>query len=69
MRAGEAIKIPDDGDLEIDMSTPYELFEELDDWIMKYKHATDFAKLTQEYYSVSSTQGRIDWLKRFLGEE
>jgi hypothetical protein len=68
MIAGEPIKLSGDGDLVIDMSTPYALFEELDDWIMRYKHATGFAKLTPEYYEVSTVRGRIDWLKGFLGE-
>lgn len=67
MRAGEPIVIADSGKLVIDLDTPYELFAELDGWILQYKHATDFAKLTSEYYDVGSTQGRIDWLKQFLG--
>ncbi len=62
LKSGGKIVIVDEGNLEIDLSVPYEAFHELDDLIIRYKRMTDGAKLPPKYFEIESVYGRIEYL-------
>lgn len=63
---GGKITIKDPGEYFPDPSTSYEIFDELDAEILKYKKANGGAKLPDEFFRIQDAQGRIDFLKGSL---